>query len=157
MEESIAKALKASPDYSENFTEAVAGVRGKLEKAIGQSVYHDPDMNYSASQSLSVSLDTHGQPVQRGDASARHELVFFVSSRGKLHTAVWRTRISHKEWRLCTPDVSPSLQSRLHRLIEEGGYALVQGPVLDELVPGAVTDMDAAPATVFEVLFSELR
>ena len=156
MNELIDKALRVAPDCSEDFTNTVAGMRRKLELAMEAPVYHDSDMNYSASQKLSVFLDAQGKPVQREDPWATNEVVLLISSRAKLYTTLGLERLVGNEWRVRTCDTAPGLLSALHRLLQEEGYAHVQGTVLSEPAEGAVTEMDGVPATVFQVLFSEM-
>jgi len=123
-------------------------------------------MNYSSSQQLVIGLDALGTAVRSLATTSATKVVAYVSSRGKFFTvlvfeAKENPRVA-KEWirlgsdeevrRVGASEVVRALSS----LLEAEGYRKLSGPMLWDLAPDHVTEMDGAPATVFDVLFSEI-
>lgn len=156
MDEKIKAALSAPPDYSEGFRERMEALCSRLQPLVDAPVYLDSDMNYASAQKLSVFVDREQRPVPRDAESSCRELVFLISSRADLFAAVELERNSGNEWRVSRAAAASRLSSKLAGVIEEAGYEAVHEGVLSEMAPGRVTEMDGAPATVFQVLFSEM-
>jgi len=154
MNKYIQEAIEKLPDYSEKFTMKVDKVRLDLTTALNMNFTHDKDMNYSVAQKLShCTRDSNGM---------EYKLVIYISSRAPVFTILCLIRMSKNEW--STPVIIDQQSESIRRMTENVSMALqnigfrsIQGPVLYEYVSGVVTDMDGAPATVFDALFSELH
>lgn len=46
--------------------------------------------------------------------------------------------------------------ARLRTLLRDRGFYVLESDALDAIVPGQYCELDDAPATVFQVLFSEI-
>jgi hypothetical protein len=156
MRDSIQSALTAPPDHSCEFTNKIKALRDKVETAIGAPVYHEPEMNYSVSQRMYLYFDESGRQVEEDADSRVLRLDFLMSSRAPLYTSITLVRIDTNEWQLGSSITEVAQLSAMHRILQQEGYEFVHGQILEELVSGAVTEMDGVPATVFEVLFTEL-
>jgi hypothetical protein len=150
-------ALNTEPDYSKAFTHEVAILAHAIEEVCRVPVEHDDDMNYSAAQRLV------GDPR---DSHAVYRLLVLVSSKGSYFTFVtlhlsdslaegrgpcW-IRLANEE----IPDEIKKLQKKAAGILEAKHYTLLEGIALAQEAEGHLTGMDGTPATVFEVLFSEV-
>jgi hypothetical protein len=89
---------------------------------------------------------------------------FYVSAKARLFAVrVFEARAptrAAKEWVVLREDAGKTPCSEVVEkgaaVLESNGYRRLSGPVLNELAPGHVTEMDGVPATVFDVLFSEI-
>ena len=160
----VMQAVESEPDYSPAFEQRMADLRERIERDTGHVVEHESDMNYSAAHTLRVPFDAAGNAVTPGGADSRFELVVFVSSKGPFFTVRGRERMtgsrSAETWRPHpTREMPGAVQSAsevLHSIMSDAGFEPLNGPVLDIIVPGHYTELDGAPATVFQVLFTEL-
>ncbi len=152
-------ALSKSPDYSRTFNERVNALRQKVSVAIGGTVYHNTDMNYSVSQKLVVFVDESANVRADLDESVAFQNNFFISSRGPLYTSTWLKRISGNEWIPSEVDNAPALlglERKVQSTLNEAGLVGLYGEILGEAVENQFTEMDGSPATVFQALFTEL-
>jgi len=156
MNEKIAAAMRQPPDYSVGFTEMMIGIRTKVGRALNSAVYLDSDMNYSSCQRLSVYIQPDGVLVEKDSESAAWRIDFLISSRGKFFTRVGLQRMSRKEWKVVRVTSDFTLVHRIGRVLEKEGFEPVPIDILEESADGFLTEMDGVPATVFQVLFSEM-
>jgi hypothetical protein len=162
MDSTLEEILRAPTDYSAAFTSEVDRLAERAGQALGAPVEHGRDMNYASSQRLVVGIDAAGRPVPALGPSSVAKVVAYVSSKGKVfavHTFEARTGSrALKEW-LPTAKYSGGSEvvQKLSSTLEAQGYRRIAGPVLEQLADGHVTEMDGAPATVFDVLFAEIE
>jgi hypothetical protein len=116
--------------------------------------------DYSVSHMIESELDQHGRPV--GDLAERRYLLKVAVS---LVAAAWTLFLYELSaeaaaWVPCTEPmervVARDVLREIDRLMAESGRSFVVPVALDELVAGAQTELDGAPATVRDVLFCEL-
>lgn len=150
------------PDYSREFTERVRALADDISSAVGVPVKHQSDMNYSVGQQIRIYLTDDGLPIP-DEPVASLALSVAISSKGPLYTLLaWHKRQEPSGWFPIAPDevLSASRTGKVadavHRVMRKAGLSRVPEQVLDQLVPGQVTDMDGAPATVRDVLFCEV-
>jgi hypothetical protein len=166
-------ALKTDSDYSQAFTNRMALLARSISDALSIQVEHDTDMNYSAAQKIVIWLNTHCQPVPPRSPDAVYRLNIYVSSKGRYFTFVTlvlsTTGENRRERRLDLPEqywvrldddslpaAVQTLQQRIASLMESQGYIFVKEPLLSQEAEGYSTEMDGRPATIFDVLFSEV-
>ena len=153
MKQYILQAIEKEPDYSEAFTKKVDTLRKDLAVTLNIDLLHDTDMNYSVAQKLShLTRDSNGKG---------YKMDIYISSRAPIFTVCWLKCVSNNEWSAIVGEQLPKSIQRLKEKVvvrlQEKGMKEIEADKLNELVPGAVTDMDGAPATFFDVLFSELH
>lgn len=160
MDSNVQTALRRQPDYTDSFTQQVAVLANLLARSIGVPVYHDSDMNYNASQKLSIFLADNHRVCDRNAEHVTHEIAFLISSRGSFFTSVCLHRIAQNEWMgsgKCESNKQvQTIQEQVKTVLKREGLQPLYGGLLNELAEGQVTEMDGVPATVFQVLFSEL-
>ncbi len=157
-DDKILQTMTAKAENYASFTNRVKGIGKIISEELGISVRHDPDMNYSRGQKLSFWVNHQGISVgiEKGD----FEIALFISSKGKL--CAWRflKKITRNEWGPTSLESLPGqfkqMIGKLTLKLESHGYQLITDDILDQFVPGHYTEMDEAPATLFNVLFSEL-
>jgi hypothetical protein len=169
----VSKALNSQPDYSVAFTRRVGALARRIHDDLSVPVEHDSDMNYSSAQKIVVWLDKSCRPVSPMSGEAIFRLYDYISSRADYFTFVtlrlsasergWKERGLAKParyWIAVAQSDAPAgvkaIKDRLSSIMQSEGYTLVHGTVLSEEVKGRLTELDKKPATVFEVLFSEL-
>lgn len=153
--------LNAPIDYSPAFTERVSNVAQNLSTALGVPVRHNTDMNYNPGQLLAVHLLPDGSATS-DERAASHSVSVAVSSRGPL----WAMLVFHKgdrelEWFPSTVaeiegQRADEVLATIERTLHAAGLERVPDTTLEELVPGRVTELDGAPATVRNLLFCEV-
>jgi hypothetical protein len=172
MDERIREALQTPPDFSEAFDNFVDKICERLSSVFGVLLYHDNDMNYSAAHQIKLHLNREYVPINFKSADVIYELVTLISSKGPFFTFIClhREYVTDFEslalpapgeyWLRLEPDkISPKIQAQMSLIIAEMelmNYTLLSGTLLDQVIEGFVTDMDGIPATLFQVLFSEL-
>jgi hypothetical protein len=147
-------------DYSKEFGERVAELGRALSAELGQPVALDTDMNYRAGQLLVVYLGPDGS-VTGEAAEAATMLRIAVSSRGPLWTLLAWRQDEPRHWSPVPLGSIPGEHAAgtiaaIDRVLSAAGLRRVPEDRLDEPVPGAVTDLDGAPATLRDVLFCEV-
>jgi hypothetical protein len=167
MDNQILTSLKNPPDYTEKFTEKIKKIRDSISAPIGWALYHDKDMNYSAAQRLCLFLDENYSISNKHSIRTKYEIVFLMSSKANFFTYVC---LQKKEpdcngnhvsyWELMSeeqiqPDISQYIRVVCDKIIKHG-YELICGDVLQKKIEGSFTELDGAPATLFEILFTEL-
>lgn len=167
----IQNALEAPPNYSEEFAVWVEEVAAAIAARLGVNVEHNSDMNYSVAHQIVIKYDDDGHPAQP-DKGYRYRLIVLLSSRGKFYTIVVYRRTDvgcdYREYGLPSAGtyhlrfdyreqegIQSSLES-IRGVLQNVDVHEVDPDYLNEYVPGKVTEMDGVPATLFQVLFSEL-
>jgi len=170
MNEELMKAIKKSPDYSTTFDDAVERIRTELSNRLNLPFMHDKDMNYSVSQRLIGYFNNLGYSLGVNNAqNADFALVVFISSKENIFTMLvmqkqveileGQSKVQHLWSKLASDKIPPLIQkhvANVSKILQELGYKLVIGEILEHLVPGYTTKMDNKPATLFEILFSEI-
>lgn len=136
----------------------------RAQQALGAHVEHDRGMSYASSQQLVLGLTAMGTVVPSLDPSSVAKVVAYVSSKGKLFAIlafeVEKATRAAKEWLPARGEGHHAglreVVGKLASVLEAEGYHRLSGPALERLAPGHVTEMDGAPARVFDVLFTEL-
>ncbi len=166
-------ALGTEPDYSVKFTDQVRALQRVIADALSAPVEHDDDMNYSSAQKLVVWLDRGCRPIAPRDPKSAYRLIDLVSSRGRFFTFItlglsaltagWKENGVAKpkqQWGLLAsanlPDAIKGLQHHIALVMESHCYTLLDDSVLSQEAMGHLTQLDGKPATVFEILFSEV-
>jgi len=159
----ILRAMREPADYSELFRQRVGKIADRLSQVIGTPVTHDADMNYSSAQKIKLWLDAKGWAIAPDSPDAEYALIVLISSKGPYFAYAWLGRDRSQagsHWRAhYGADLPEPLWSYAERITSElkgMGYRPISGPILNEVVEGFLTDMDQTPATVFQVLFTEL-
>ncbi len=161
IDKNLEAALSAFADYSSSFVEVVEELRASLSEALGVTFHRINDMNYSSSQTIRLMLNEKYMPV-----SDRHAATFwintFVSSKGKFYFISCRARDTQpsRTWRI-VPDAAINQEAssyvrRIKEKLEDKGYVSLPNQALSEIASNHRTQLDNLPATVFQVLFSEL-
>ena len=163
----ILTSLNGPADYSLQFDQRVSALSNFLTARLGLSFIQNRDMNYSSSQTLEVPLDGDGNPIST-NASPSYRFVLFLSSKGPFLAIIvyckrngtlmsaspvpfWE-RCNSMEWSEKVSD----LYRKVVSLLEEEGIIEIRDLQWDIKVEGHFTEMDNHPATLFEILFSEI-
>lgn len=175
MNEKVQYAIQAPPDYSETFSNFVGEICQQLSSVFETTLLHDSDMNYSSAQHISLWLDESYMPVNAKSDKVLYKLIVFISSKGPFFTFLCKycKDVSKKElkkeklphsgqyWLSFNQNEIPPQFFPYMKHIEveltSFNYTLLSGAILREIVEGHQTDMDGRPATLFDVLFSELH
>ena len=155
--------LDSPIDYSTEFTERVAGLGVALSARLRVEVRHKNDMNYNPGQQLIVYLTSEGSPVQE-ERAAHSFLEICISAKGPL----WAILVlsAHPTSNFWYPSTLAAISNdngvagatfeAISEVMASAGLNRIGEEVLSELVPGRVTELDGAPATVRDLLFCEL-
>jgi hypothetical protein len=172
MKERVGMAVSTPVDFSMRFTNKVSRLRSIIEGAFSVELGHETDMNYRASQRLFAAFDNGRRSVGPHDDSKSAELSIFVSSKGAFYT--WLIRVLGEPqidfralnlpqpklvWNRVPDTSEPGIKSfmaQIARILEEEHFETLTAGELSEIVNGTVTDLDGDPASVFQVLFSEV-
>ena len=145
--------------------------KAQLSHALHVEAELDKDMNYRAGQRLVFRLNKRHKLIDPHDISAIFEISIFVSSKGPFYAGVFRRfeKASQGFEKLGVPPpgawsaipmgsevLFANIKREIDAIMQRNFYQSIEGAVLSEIVPGKFTDMDGKPATVFEVLFSEI-
>ena len=150
LHELLQKALGSPPDYSGRFSAKVADIVVNISRHCGLSTEHDTSMDYSSAQKISW---------ERTESHPRIQYRLFVSSRGPLYTILPYLADEHGDWRRSADDSvfqEDSAVACVQSVLESHGYEFVATDLLERPAPGHVTDMDGAPASLRDVIFTEL-
>ncbi len=155
MEDKIKSALSARPNIA-NFDALIERLKSKFEAQLGVPIRLDRDMNYNASNSLEIYLDRDGRLVPGDSTQSSRMAVIVVSSLGKFYTVLARSQTKPRVWEASPIEDVSSLIDKISGILEDEELENLEGNVLDEMAPGHRTQLDNAPATVFQVLFGEI-
>lgn len=154
----IQDAIDAPADFTRKFTKEVDAIRAELQSQVSVPVSHHSEMNYANGQRLAFCLDDEGNPTAQEQAA--YEMQIHISSKARLFAIYNLNRVGKNEWRPISEADLPHQSVNPIRLTEamlkSMGYERVANAYLSKEVPGHFTELDGVPATVFEVLFSEL-
>jgi len=171
MDHGLAKAINSPADYTSDFTFKVSSLCARLHQVIGVECEHRSDMNYRAGQSIDLQFII---PPTLDDLScANVKLTIFVSSKGPYYTYIFRrlaspainfARIGLPQpkhvWSRAGSDVALALVHYtriIDSIMSSDSYQRLDESKLGEIAEGQFARMDDAPATLFEVLFSEVE
>ena len=137
-----------APDYSTEFTARVEQLKTILEPVLGHCLRHQTAMDYAAGQALEF------------EAPPNDRLQLWISSRGPVWTYTLLTRMGKNEWkatheRARSPEIAARIDAASRRL-SDLGIELVAPELHQQMLPGYETELDGAPANVFQRLFSEI-
>jgi hypothetical protein len=149
-------------DYSQEFTNRVAGLAEELSTVLGVTVGHERDMNYRAGQLLTVHLGPDGTAT--GDAAQAWGAVkTAISSKGPLYALLaFRKKPGTNEWfpvgvsAAAREVAAGGALAAIVGVMRAAGLEQVPESTLDDPVPDHLTEMDDLPATVRDVLFCEV-
>lgn len=160
MEEKIISAIKKSPDYSDKFTSLVNQFRESIYRKLGIWLRHDRDMNYSSSQKLELYLDDQYMFLTNNLSESTVKIIYWISSKGNYFTFMCFLKNKNNHWELSGINNKSSKMQKyvaeISKLLEKNGYEVIIGDILDTEIEGFFTEMDEAPATLFQILFSEV-
>lgn len=171
MDSSLQAAIKNSPNYSKQFATIVESIGDEIMRCLALPFSHDTNMNYSASHRLLFAFDIHEQPLPPDTLnSARYRLILFISSKGNFYTLWCKAPTSELNqvlfmsrpiWHKLASELIPvkiqDYMDSIKQVMTKLGYLLLPDSLLDREVEGFVTDLDHKPATLFEILFSEVH
>jgi hypothetical protein len=152
--EHIEKALILDEGYSKEFSDRVAIMGQTLSEHLGFPVAHDVDMNYRAGQSLSFSL--LDRPPYTFSERGNREIKIFISSRSDLFCFVCPDERGMFVPSEKFPEPVQKIVGTCRNILKEMGFKEVENFLLNIKVPGFFTVLDNLPATLFQILFSEI-
>ena len=168
LSQELRDALNQTPDYSVDFTHRVAGLSRLLEDQLKLPVKHEPDMNDSVSQMISLWVDQGGHPISPRDERARWRLNTHISSKGPYYAFVV-LNLSSADWaKVGLPEPQPywapvdrakmppalrSIEKRIASVLRAECFQPISDAVLSKNM-GYKTELGES-ATVFDVLFGE--
>ena len=152
----LANFYDVAPDFSEKFTDRVEEMRSVLELIVNCPVTHDDDMNYAAAQKLIFYIDQDGAPTSQ--ETAANKIVFYISSKAKFVSYLMFPKLRKNIWGPPILKISNS-HSAINRIAtifaDRIGYTIPDIDLHQE-VEGRATELDGKPATIFEILYSEI-
>ncbi len=163
--EFLMQVCQRETDYSDGFTKKVSVLGDLIGSALNASIYHDTDMNYSASQKLQVYVGNDKKYLKLENSNAQDLwkisafiINIYVSSKANLYYIDIHKKINTRE--AVFPKVIPSFVktkvSEVKKFMEENGFLPIPEDFLEKTVDGYVTDLERKPATIFEIIFSEI-
>ena len=161
MNEELEQALSRPADYSDHFAKQVDELCLGLSQSLGINFFHDDHMDYRSAQRIILWLDASHKPTNEV-SEAFFEATIFISSRGKFCAVICRHRnVGLDGFWTSVPinSASPSLRLYIQKakeFLEARSYVFTCPSTLSKYAEGHKTEMDNLPATVFEVLFSEI-
>ena len=154
MDEFIIDALSHEPDFSPSFTSRIGVVRDQLQRRFCIRLEHESNMNYAAAQRLEYRK-------RSAEEESEFAIDLFLSSRASAFATGFRRSLAVSEWEVVSrKDVPADVQhdaEKFELFLTEIGWRFVDEEQSQEYIVGRTTLMDKAPATVFDVLFTELR
>jgi hypothetical protein len=156
-------ALRSLADYSPAFSDEIRKIAELISKIVGVDVHRDADMNYRASQRISLEFSSASPYGIKKDGEICATI--YISSRARLFCFYCfdAKGIFYKDgpWKHPAPvDLFPlqigEVIRRCRGLLIDRGYEEVERQLFDELAPDCFTELDHLPATVFQVLFAEV-
>ncbi len=161
LDDRIAKALQADPDYSDAFMERMRSLGDAVAAEAGCTFRYERPGDYTRAAVLHLYLDDRGNSVTAESRTATTHACFYLSSRGDLYAIrCWIPFILGAGWRPAQNEELSrrvkALLRRVSRALEVRGFQFVPDEVGYQPADGHRTELDDAPATVFEVLFCEV-
>jgi hypothetical protein len=160
----IVDSLQSPTDYSPEFTTKIDNINHEICMEFGILATHDATMDYRASQSLAFNVS--GRDPYRLVPDGEIEVRIYVSSRGELfcfycfdrkgilyREGMWKHPVPLKSFPVGLADWFDKIRNVMNRI----GYDEVGEIFFNEPAPGCSTELDGLPATVFQVLFSEIE
>jgi hypothetical protein len=152
-------ASKSSPNFPQHDLEFV---RTKLEQSLAIPITLVLAGEYEYSDALMALLNVSGTPIDGSavlSGTKGYRLNARVSHLAPYAALDWQYGIG-RSWQPLMPDLLSSPLSALHEICQKTlsslGYVLLSEDVLSKYVSGQISEMDDAPATVRQLLFTEL-
>ncbi len=172
LEETILRACKNEVDYSSRFEDKIISIQKSAEEYFKTVIDINNDMNYSASNRLIFYMDRNSKLLEDTTnftkenrwLNADHIVEVLISSLGDFY---WSRvtgkkkilRFTLKKNATRTDGFSTSVlqnKTRIDEFIERLGFQTIPDPLLWKTVPEIKTDLEGKPATVFDIIFSEI-
>jgi len=172
LEEIVMRACKNEIDYSSRFEDKIISIQKSGEEYFKTVIDIDNDMNYSASNKLIFYFDKASKMIENSTnftsenrwLNADHIVEVFISSLGDFY---WSRIIGKKRVLGITLRKNATrtegfsnniLQNKtiIDEFIERFGFQTIPNPLLEKTVPERKKDLDGTPATVFDIIFSEI-
>ncbi|GAB5410613.1 MAG: hypothetical protein BalsKO_29780 [Balneolaceae bacterium] len=172
LEEIVMRACKNEIDYSSRFEDKIIYIQKSAEEYFETVIDIDNDMNYSASKKLIFYMDKTSKMLENSTnftsenrwQNADHIVEVLISSLGNFY---WSRIIGKKKILGITLRknatrterfYSSVLQNktRIDEFIERLGFQNIPDPLLWKTVPEIKTHLEGKPATVFDIIFSEI-
>ena len=136
----------------------------ELAGVLRAPVYPEPDRDYVVSDSFAVYYSADGQALLWSADEPISTPAFVVhnllSWSGPYALIDWKRTQDARTWLPQTEEELPSslraVSEKLQRFLNEAGYKVLSGPILDQFIPGRTSELDDSPQTVREGLFSAI-
>jgi hypothetical protein len=156
-------AAAASPAaYSKEFSEQVAALAKDLSGLLQRPVRHDSDMNYRAGQNLEFDVQAASP---RSKSPVPVQVRVYISGKAPLFGVycIERRRVFERSElmgdqipsQVLTGEPASTI-NKVRQLLAKEGYQEVEEELFPIKVPGALTELDGLPSTVFQALFAEI-
>lgn len=139
-------------------------MQNELAALLRAPVYREAEREYVHSDALAVYYTADGRPVtwQADVLSTTPVFVVYVRLSWMAAFAMldWKRTENGREWRSLREDQLASeftrISDEIRRFLENQHYKVLSGPILDQTLPGRISELDDAALTVREALFSAL-
>lgn len=172
LEETVMRACKNEIDYSSRFVAKIISIQKSAAEYFETVIDIDNDMNYSASNRLFFYMNKNSKLISNSTNSTKenrwlnadHIVEVLISSLGDFY---WSRIIGKKKIlgitlrknATRTEGFSTSVlqnKTRIDEFIERLGFQTIPDPLLWKKVPDRKTVLEGKPATVFDIIFSEI-
>lgn len=132
-----------------------------LAKELHGAVLEEPAAEHVYSYGLAVGYDSQCSPLAVFNRDiAKYMMYVRVSWVLPYATIQWRVQTANREWQGVAEETLPALLVGAtlctKQILENLGYRLLFGDILQQVLPCELSDLDDSPATIFEVLFSAI-
>lgn len=140
-------------------------IQKKLAALLNAKIHKENSREYVPSDALAVYYMPNGQPIEGAITNTDYATPVFVAHIRLSWVATyamidWKMTKDRKVWHAYSEDNLPSelarISTTIKQFLEEEGYQILSGTVLDEIVPGQYSGLDDSPASVRAILFSEI-
>lgn len=171
-EEKVIHACDNERDYSIRFKNKVKSIQKSAEDFFNTVVDVDDDMNYGASNKLTFYFDKKTRIISTAEnytkeerwLKADHFVEVLISSLGDFY---WSRVVGKKKILGLTMKKNATRidgfssevlqnKSNVDDFIENLGFQSISETLLWKTVPERKTDLNGSPATVFDIIFSEI-
>jgi len=172
LEKKVISACNNERDYSIRFENKVKSIQKSAEDFFNTVVDVDDDMDYGASNRLTFYFDKKSRIISSAENYTKEErwvkadyfVEVLISSLGDFYWSrvVGKKKIlglTMKKNATRTEGFSSEVlqnKSKVDDFIENLGFQSIPEILLGKIVPGKKTDLDGSPATVFDIIFSEI-
>lgn len=158
----IEKALQAPIDYSDSFSNKVLNIKAELERVLNTELQYAGEMNYSAGQRLTFYLNDKCE-FEKPTGNISIAVKIYISSKGPFYAIRYQRLVGKNEWEnemnltKCSEKLQELINTNVASALKSESLIELSGRLLNEVVVGKFTELDNCPATLFQVLFSELE